>query len=434
MARRMFALTIALTKSLARRTPVPAVLLCWSCLTVCTPSARAQHGIWTFKSAEQTALEQSPRVRSAIAARDTANAYRTFGTLPRAGNPFVNMRAMIGYPDQSAATYSLTVGIPFDVAGKRRAWKREAGSIVAEAEARLAAAQNDVRAEVRSTYVQVAMAHAARVVAGQSADTAKELVQRVQAQLDVNAITALDLALSESQYADAVANLSRADRALVEAQNAFRQAMGLLYDVEVEVEPLPAPTLPESLTVSVAVERARAHRKETLAWANQAQRWRNADSRLRAEAWAPMTAGLEGEAQANRNTQHTIGAAVGVELPVVFRNQGERAVAKGEANSASVERELTEQAIDREASSSHRALQAALAELSVLEERALPAAERTLAMVHTMLEAGVVDYFRVLNARGGAFALRSRRVEALREAWLARIALERAMGGWESAP
>jgi outer membrane protein TolC len=55
-------------------------------------------------------------------------------------------------------------------------------------------------------------------------------------------------------------------------------------------------------------------------------------------------------------------------------------------------------------------------------------------MVHTMLDAGVVDYFRVLTARSSAFALRSRRVEALREAWLGRIALERAMGGWEDAP
>ena len=55
-------------------------------------------------------------------------------------------------------------------------------------------------------------------------------------------------------------------------------------------------------------------------------------------------------------------------------------------------------------------------------------------MVQTMLDAGVVDYFRLLAARSSAFQLRSRRVEALREAWLCRIALERAIGGWEERP
>ncbi|HEY6877972.1 MAG TPA: TolC family protein, partial [Polyangiales bacterium] len=113
---------------------------------------------------------------------------------------------------------------------------------------------------------------------------------------------------------------------------------------------------------------------------------------------------------------------------------GERAVAEKQADAAELESELAGSLIEREASSSFRRLEAALAELSAIEEGALPAAERTLVMVHTMLDAGVVDYFRLLTARSVAFALRNRRVEALREAWLCRIALERAIGGWEETP
>ena len=55
-------------------------------------------------------------------------------------------------------------------------------------------------------------------------------------------------------------------------------------------------------------------------------------------------------------------------------------------------------------------------------------------MTMEMLDAGAVDYFRLLNARQSAFALRSRRVEALRAAWRLRIALERAVGGLEETP
>jgi len=395
------------------------------------PTASSPNG-WTLQSAEQAALQHSPLVRSATAQLETANAYRTFGTMPRAGNPFVLGRAMIGVPDQQAATYSVAVGVPFDLAGKRPAWRREAGSIVAQAEARLDAAKNDVRANVRSAYVQLAMAHAALIVAGQTADIAQELLAKVQARLDADATTALDLALTESQYAEAVANQARTQRAVVEAQKLFRESVGLAYDAQVEVESLPIPSLPEGLTVELAVQRARTHRKEAAIWARENERWRHADRRLRAEAWAPASVQFETESQANRNTKHTIGAAAALELPVVFRNQGERAVARGEANAANVQREITEQAIDREASSTYRALEAALLELATIDARALPAAERTLAMVQIMLEAGVVDYFRLLTARSGAFALRTRRVEALREAWFARIALERAMGGWDN--
>lgn len=437
MARKMIALVVEAThqrRSVCSGRRLFAAALSLSCLLAGQPAARAQPQVWTLQSSEQVAIERSPKVRSAIASRDTAYAYRTYGHMPRAGNPFVNLRAMIGRPDQSAATYSLGIGVPFDVAGKRRAWRNEAGYIIEEAEARLSIVRNEVRAEARSAYVQVALAHAARNVVGQGADTARELLAKVQARLDANATTALDVALTESQYAEALANLAHADRSLVEALNTFRQTLDLPHHTPIEVSALPGLKLPDGLTLEAAIARSRLRRQETVAWASATKRWHAADGRLRTEAWAPATAALEGEAQANRNTQTSIGAAVGFELPLIARNQGARAVASGEAAAADVERELAARSIEREASSSFQALEAALAELAALEERALPAAERTLSMVHTMLDAGVVDYFRVLTARSSAFELRSRRVEALRQAWLCRIALERAMGGWEDAP
>jgi cobalt-zinc-cadmium efflux system outer membrane protein len=385
----------------------------------------------TIDSTVEVALERSPRIRSATAARDTAHAYQTFSRMPRAGNPVVNVRALIGRPDDPAATYAVLLGLPFDVSGKRRAWGSESRRIVEESEALLRAARNDVRAEAREAYAQTVVAERARTLAEESAATARELYERVKARLAADAATALDLTLSESQYAETQADLQRARRGLVEAQNALRQVLDLPPDAALVVDALDAPTLPEGFSPEQAITRALAARQELSAWASARERWRAADARLRAEAMGPVTAAFEAERQGNTGPNTSIGASVGFELPIIQRNQGERAVARGQAAAAGVERELVEHTIAREVATAYRRLDAALAELKALDDSALPAAERTLRMVHTLLDSGAVDYFRLLSARSGAFALRSRRVEALREAWLSRIALERAMGGWE---
>jgi cobalt-zinc-cadmium efflux system outer membrane protein len=390
---------------------------------------RANSGPWTLDSATEFALQRSPRMRSAQAAREVALAYRAFGRVPRVGNPQLNLRAMVGKPDDPAATYSLLFGLPFDVAGRRSKWRYEARFVADEAEALLEAARNEVRSDARFAYAELATAHAAESVAKQSAATALELFRSVKARFEAHAATALDLSLSETQQAETESDLARARRAVVDAQTGFRHALGLPTQASLEVVPLAHPRMPEQLSREAAVTLALDQRRETAAWTSQRERWRAADARLRAEAVAPVTAGFEAERQGNRQPSSSVGASVNAELPVAWRNQGERAVARQQSSAAELERELVEQAITREVVGSYQRLETALAELAALEQRAVPAADRTLEMVGVMLQSGAIDYFRVLSARRDAFALRARRVEALREAWLSRIALERAVGG-----
>ena len=408
-----------------------SLALVLSCACGAASSARADSQAYTLDSAVDAALERSPRIRSAQAARNTAQAYDTFARMPRAGNPYVNVRALIGRPDDPAATYGLVFGLPFDVSGKRRAWRSESRRIIEQAEALLNAARNDVRAEAREAYARTVVAQRASMLAEESAATARELYERVKARLAANAATALDLALSESQYAETQADLQRARRGLIEAQNSLRQVLDLAPDAPLVVAELDVPALPEGFSAERAIARALEARQELSAWASSRERWRAADKRLRAESIGPMTAAFEAERQGNQRPNTSVGASVGFELPVIQRNQAERAVARGEAAAAGTERELLEHTIAREVATAYGRLEAALAELKALDDSAIPAAERTLTMVRTLLDSGAVDYFRLLTARSGAFALRSRRIEALREAWLSRIALERAMGGTE---
>jgi cobalt-zinc-cadmium efflux system outer membrane protein len=383
---------------------------------------------------EQAALETSPRIRIAVAALEAAKTYRAFGKLPVVGNPLLNLRAMIGKPDAPAATYSALLGFPFDVSAKRRAWSNEASSIIAEAEANLQVARNEVRALAREAYVHVATGEAAQRVADESAENALDVLKRIQARFDARAATLLDVALAEREYGEAKADTARARREVVEAYAGFRQVLDLPPTDAVAVAPLHAPAVPDGLSLEVAVSRALDRRKEHVSIGSAVQRFQRSDTRLRREAIAPLLFAVETELQGNDNTQSTVGGGMSFELPVIFKNQGERAVAKGQVAALTVEREITEHTIAREAGVAFQRLEAALAELSALENQASSAADRALAMTNEMLEAGAVDYFYLLTARRSAYSLRARKVSSLREAWLSRIALERAIGGLEGAP
>ncbi len=399
------------------------------------PSAQAESSqSWTMESVERRALESSPHIRSATAALEAAKAYRAFGTMPVVGNPVVALRALVGKPDERAATYGAVVGLPFDFSGKRRAWRGEANAAISEAEARLEVARNEVRAAARESYVFLASGELAQLVADQSAENAQGVLSRIQARFDAQAATLLDVALAEREYGEARADTARARKDVIDAQAALRQVLDLPPTEPVRVEALVAPRMPDGLTPEEVVKRALERRREMVALDGGIARLQRSDTRLRKQAIAPVTVAAEGEAQGNRDRQTSLGASVAFELPVVLRNQGERAVAKGQAAALMVEREIAEHTVAREAAVALQRLEASLAELAALEEQASSAADRALAMTNEMLEAGAVDYFYLLAARRSAFSLRTRRVNSLKDAWMSRIALDRAIGGLEGAP
>ena len=400
-----------------------------------TAGARAQSDTapWSLERVGAEAVARSPRVRMATAALEAARAYRAFGEMPRVGNPFVNLRAMVGRPDQSAATYSLALGLPFDVSGRRRAYRSEATWVEREAEAQLAVAQNDARSDAREAFVDVVLGGEQERVTAGNAEVARDFFARVKARFDAKAATALDLALSERGYAESKAAVAHARSVSVEARGRLRQVLDLAPG-ELEVTTLPELHMPKDLSVERAIELALSQRRDAAALYAAAERTRAADDRLRRDVIAPLLVSGEYEAQGNENTQSTGGVGLGGELPVVLRNQGERAVMKAQGSVFALDSELTKRRIAREAMNMFLLLEAALLELETIEREAMPAAERALAMTNEMLEAGAIDFFRLLNARESAFLLRARRVETLRTAWHQRIALERSLGGFSEVP
>jgi outer membrane protein TolC len=408
------------------------VLLVWSSAT--RSLAQPDRVPFTLESVATYAVARSPRVQMAQAALAAARAYRAFSHMPRVGNPILNLRAMVGHPDQSAATYSLMFGLPFDVSGRRRSYRDEATWVEREAEAHVAVVQNEARAEAREAFVDVVLGGELEHVAVGNADVARDFLARVKARFDAKAATALDVALSQRDAAESAAALARARGALIEARGRLRQVLDLEPAVGLETAPLPELHMPAQMTVERAIELALAQRRDPEALYAAAERTRVADQRLRRELIAPLVVSGEYEAQANKNTQTTGGVALGTELPVILKNQGERAQMRAQGSVLSLDQQLTKRRVAREAMNTFLLLEASLSELSAIEREATPAAEQALSMTNEMLEAGAIDFFRLLNARESAFQLRARRVETLRNAWHQRIALERAVGGLPEGP
>ena len=394
-----------------------------------TPSiGRAQAAVWSEDRVIARAAERAPDVQRAAASLRASQAIVAYSNVPIVGNPVIGVRTMFGVPDQSAATYSVLLGIPIDISGQRGYWRTEAGFAVQQAEASLQAAVNDARAAGRLALIDLASAEANVVIATEQVSTARELLERMTVRVQAQASTALDVALSERELGEAEADLAAARRDRELAAGRFRAALDLDPGEAVMVAALSQCSLPNGVGRDQVVARALARRREAVVFAASASRLRASTRRLRAGAISPLMFNGEFEAQGNSNTQWNFGTSFQWALPIMQLAQGERAVASGEAFAADTQRTTTERGIGREAAVAWNTLVQHIEEVTALSSRALPAAQRTLQLTDRLFESGSVDYFRVLQARRAFFSIRFRVLAAERDAWRARANLDRALG------
>ena len=335
------------------------------------------------------------------------------------------LRAMVGAPDVPAATLALLVGVPFDVGGARARRRDEAAWGEREAEANLAVAVNEARYAARRAWVELSLAESAVAVAEARRTTSEDILQRTRTRADARASTALDVALAERDAAEAAAEVTVALRARESARAVMREALDLGDGDALAVPVLDAPAPPDA-TLDAAVDGARARRAEPRALAAAERRLRASERRLRAESIAPFQ--LNAEVEWQGYSQASVGASAQWSLPVARTAQGERGEALAMARSAGVSRELAARAVTREAAAAWRTLRLAVDEVRALDDRVLPAATRAVELTEALAGSGAVEFFRVLGARQELAVARVRRIDALRDAWRARLDLDRATG------
>lgn len=386
--------------------------------------AQDDTAVWTETRVLTRASAHAPEVLRARARLDEAQSRRAYGEVPVVGNPQVGLRAMVGVPDVPAATWALVVGVPFDVGGARGRRREEAGLGVREAEALVEVAQNDARHRARSAWVDMGVAEAALRVAQARAETAAEALRRMEARAESRAATELDRTLADREHAVATAEVAVAERDRAVAAGRLRDALDLGATERLEVLPLRPPSAPTQ-SAEDAARRAQDARAEPRMFAAAAARLRATAGRARAEAVAPLL--LNGEVEWQGYAQSSVGVSAQWALPVARTAQGERAEALAASRTAVQEGALSVRALGREAAAATDALGRAMEELRVMDERVIPAATRAVALTEALAESGAIEFFRVLSARQEFAVAQSRRLEALREAWRARLDLDRAI-------
>jgi outer membrane protein, heavy metal efflux system len=118
-----------------------------------------------------------------------------------------------------------------------------------------------------------------------------------------------------------------------------------------------------------------------------------------------------------------------VELPVAQRNQGLRAQSARARESAEADLDLASRLLARAVVAALDRYESSRRELERLSDKAVPAAERTLSFAEAGFQAGRFDVFRLLAAARDSLRVRASRIDAIEAAWVARIELERAVGG-----
>ncbi len=386
--------------------------------------------VWTDADVRARARRAAYRVRRAEHALRVAQAGRVLGDLPRVGNPTVGVMALPGLPDYGALTYAVSLGLPIDLVGVGRARSREVEAAVVAGAARLDAERAHAEAEARNAWVSVGVARSQETIQRARLASAQEAEARMQARVDAGESTALDRGLVQRERAEAEADLLRATRTRQEAGDALRMALDLPSHGTLDVAPLERPSGSTAEGAAHAAGVAATRRGEVRAATATAAEASARGVRQGREAVAPLTVGLEAQqvAVGPQETANTLGMSLRWELPVVRRAQGERAVASAEASASRAEARMLQRVVSREVEAAARRLEGALAELDVLEQRALPAASRLEQQAEVTWAAGNLEWFRVQEARRERLELAARALEVLREAWLARIELDRAMG------
>lgn len=386
--------------------------------------------VWTDDAVRARARRAAFRVRRAEHALRVAQAGRVFGELPRVGNPTVGVVALPGLPNHGALTYAVSIGLPIDLAGVGRARSREAEAGVRVGAARLDAERAAAEAEARAAWVSVGVAGALEAIHRARLASAQEAEGRIEARLAAGDSTALDRAMVQRERAEAEADVARAARLRREAADALRMGLDLPARAPIEVSPLGVPARPTAETVARAASAAGTRRAEVRAAQASGAEAAAREVRQGREAIAPMSVGLEGQqvAVGPQETASSLGLSLRWELPFVRRAQGERAVSAAEASASRADARMLQRVVSREVEAAAARLESALVELDLLEQRALPAAIHLEQQATVTWAAGNLEWFRVQEARRERLELAARALEVLREAWFARIELDRASG------
>jgi outer membrane protein, heavy metal efflux system len=363
----------------------------------------------------------SNQIREAQATRVGAGVF-----LPT--NPRISIDGRRGLDKASKDNWGYAVGVDalFEVGGAP-------GARVREADARTRAARTNfdlVRLESRlgatEAYVSTALARYRAEHAREALSIADRLLGTARERLAAGAGNEVELSSADAEAAQAQAELHAAQGEERLSQMELRRLADLPLSGPLQ---LTSKIDTPSEAPSSAALLARAHSRQQPDIADVDARLAlltASDQRLGREAFPKV--GAFGLVDSSPASPRYGVLGLSFELPFPQRNQGPRAVVAAQRHTELARRASLRRQIDLEIVHRRSVHEAARSELSVVTARAIPTAERRLALVEEGWRAGRFDVFRVTTAARDLVRLKALRLEVLHRIWAQRLTLERLTG------
>jgi len=373
------------------------------------------------------AKTDGPEVTRARFAAREADARRVGAGLIMPVNPrlAVDARPLISGGSGSMG-YGATVDFLFDVGGAPRARVREAARFSAVAQAELAMSRTSARVRALTGYVSAQIAELRIIEADAALVVARRVLDATERRVNAGAGSELDNASAQLQVAELEAARMAFERDRATSLMDLRDALDLPSDVPLTLTSS-VMDLPQVDDVNALLQRALTSHPELKAIQARVAMWSATEERLRAELF-PKVGFYAGVDSAPLSPTYGV-LGLSVELPVAQRNQGLRAQSARARESAEADLSLEARLLQRAVMAALGSYESSRRELDRLSLQAVPAAERTLSFAEAGFQAGRFDVFRLLAAARDSLRVRASRIDAIEAAWVARIELERAVGG-----
>lgn len=378
----------------------------------------------TPEAALQQALAYAPTLK---AQRENISA--THGEKIQSGlapNPELSFEAenILGSGSASGVKGAeITVGIAqtLEMGGKRSARISAAERQTDIAVVEYTAAALDLLQSTATAWTDAATAAQELQLAQSQEKLARDVLGNVSKRVAAAAESAIQKSKAEVALAAARAAAAKAERSQSAAAAALAALLGgslpPMIDAESFFTANPPDTAaesidgnPDTLLANAGIELARA----TLALE-------------RANAVPDLT--LQAGVRDSRDAQEqSFLAGVSIPFPAFNRNQGAIRKAGHDINKAEHEKSATLNTLRAELQNAQDARAAAYAEISILEDDILPAAENAFAQARKGYQSGKFAYLEVLDAQRTLFDVRLQRINAFRDYHLAAAAVDRLSG------
>lgn len=388
------------------------------------PHQLRSDGVLDEPAAVVLALERNPRIRGALAKAGVAQADLVEALTPE--NPRLGVAAR--WPLEGSG-----LGLDLDVLQDviSLVFRQRQG---AAARARFDAERQELVAEIVNEALDVSEAwyalvtarqlHAMRALVEESAGASEAVAERMA---DAGTLSRLGLARESATHAQAAAETLEAESEVVAAREHLLAALASapVDDVRVpEVLPaVPASELPlERLVEAASCARAdlRAARAQRMALAHELGLARQLGSLGILEGGALGEREVEGEWSA--------GPALEVEIPLFDQGQARRARAASAWREATWAVRALEAEVLRDVRTHRLRLDVLRKQVELHAQRLIPARERVVALSQQEYDFMLIGVDKLLEAKRDEYEAYARYVTTIRDYWIERVHLERAVG------